>query len=98
MFKRKLIPLLIAIILILSLTLAACQQAEPEVTPEEPGEVVVPEEPEVEEPVVEEPAAKKVATFIWTQEFDNLNPLYTNMWFSSHHTADLECLSLELRY
>lgn len=25
----------------------------------------------------------KVATFIWTQEFDTLNPLYTNMWFSS---------------
>jgi peptide/nickel transport system substrate-binding protein len=24
-----------------------------------------------------------VATFIWTQEFDTLNPLYTNMWFVS---------------
>jgi len=29
------------------------------------------------------PAPPKVATFIWTQEFDSLNPLYTNMWFSS---------------
>jgi peptide/nickel transport system substrate-binding protein len=29
------------------------------------------------------PAAPKVATFIWTQEFDTLNPLYTNMWFAS---------------
>lgn len=30
------------------------------------------------------PAGKgKVATFIWTQEFDTLNPLYTNMWFST---------------
>ncbi len=29
------------------------------------------------------PPARKVATFIWTQEFDTLNPLYTNMWFSS---------------
>lgn len=27
--------------------------------------------------------APKTATFIWTQEFDVLNPLYTNMWFSS---------------
>jgi peptide/nickel transport system substrate-binding protein len=27
--------------------------------------------------------AAKVATFIWTQEFDTLNPLYTNMWFSA---------------
>ena len=25
---------------------------------------------------------KKVATFIFTQEFDNLNPIYTNMWFT----------------
>ncbi len=29
------------------------------------------------------PTTPKVATFIWTQEFDVLNPLYTNMWFSS---------------
>jgi peptide/nickel transport system substrate-binding protein len=26
-------------------------------------------------------AAGKIATFIWTQEFDSLNPMYTNMWF-----------------
>jgi peptide/nickel transport system substrate-binding protein len=89
MKKRKVLPLLIVIVLILSLALAACQQSEPETVPTEPGEVVVPEEPEieepeVEEPVVEEPAAeRKVATFIWTQEFDNLNPIYTNMWFSA---------------
>jgi peptide/nickel transport system substrate-binding protein len=79
MQKRKTIPLLIVIILILSLALAACQQAAPEPAPEEPGEVVVPEEPVVEEPTGE----RKVATFIWTQEFDSLNPLYTNMWFSA---------------
>ena len=30
-----------------------------------------------------EEAPDKVATFIWTQEFDTLNPLYTNMWFSA---------------
>ena len=92
MHKRKTLPLLIAIIMILSLALAACQQAAPEPPPAEPGEVVVPEQPaEVEEPpaveepeVVEEPSGpRKVATFIWTQEFDNLNPIYTNMWFSA---------------
>jgi peptide/nickel transport system substrate-binding protein len=27
-------------------------------------------------------APKKVVTIIWTQEFDTLNPLYSNMWFS----------------
>jgi peptide/nickel transport system substrate-binding protein len=36
--------------------------------------------PPVDTPVPPEP---KIATFIWTQEFDTLNPLYTNMWFSS---------------
>jgi len=29
------------------------------------------------------PPVRKVATFIWTQEFDTLSPLYTNMWFSA---------------
>ena len=28
------------------------------------------------------PIPPKTATFIFTQEFDNLNPAYTNMWFS----------------
>jgi peptide/nickel transport system substrate-binding protein len=27
--------------------------------------------------------ASKVAKFIWTQEFDTLSPIYTNMWFVS---------------
>lgn len=30
-----------------------------------------------------EPAMRKVATFIFTQELDTLNPIYTQMWFSS---------------
>jgi peptide/nickel transport system substrate-binding protein len=89
MQKRKSIPFLIVIILILSLVLAACSQADPVTPPEDPAveepgvEEPGVEEPVVEEPVVEEPGTRKVATFIWTQEFDNLNPLYTNMWFSS---------------
>ena len=33
-------------------------------------------------PATEAAADKKVATFIFTQEFDNLNPLYTNQWFT----------------
>jgi peptide/nickel transport system substrate-binding protein len=36
------------------------------------------------EPAATQPAAeRKVVTLIWTQEFDTLNPLYTNMWFVS---------------
>lgn len=48
------------------------------------------EQPAAEQPAAEQPAAtaapaadKKVATFIFTQEFDNLNPLYTNQWFTA---------------
>ncbi len=42
------------------------------------------EEPAAEEPAVEEPAPaeRKVATFIFTQEFDTLNPMYSGMWFA----------------
>lgn len=90
MSKRNLF-LLLAMILIFSLILAACQTAPPP-DPDTPGDVVAPQEPVVDddpvddvviEPEPETPSARKVATFIWTQEFDNLNPLYTNMWFSS---------------
>jgi peptide/nickel transport system substrate-binding protein len=71
--------------------IAACAKTTPaEVVTEEPSVVQPTEEPAVEpteEPVVEpteEPAGeKKVATFIWTQEFDSLSPIYTNMWFVS---------------
>lgn len=67
--------------------------AEPSEAPaEEPVEEEEPEaaeEPAAEE-TAEEPAAeapetgdRKVATFIFTQEFDTLSPLYTGMWFST---------------
>ena len=41
-------------------------------------------EPATQQPAAtEQPAAtKKVATLIYTQEFDNLSPLYTDMWFA----------------
>jgi len=53
---------------------------------EQPTEAVQPTEaPTQAAQATEAPAQaeKKVATFIWTQEFDSLNPWYTNMWFSS---------------
>ncbi len=50
--------------------------------PEQPGatEAAVTEAPAATEAPT---AEKKVATFIFTQEFDNLNPLYTNQWFTA---------------
>ena len=68
--------------------------ATEEPTVEEPAaeEPTTEEEAPAEEPVAteetaaEEPAAegeRKIATFIWTQEFDTLSPLYTGMWFTT---------------
>ncbi len=71
--------------------------ATTETTAEEPvAEEPVAEEPAAEEPTAEEPAAeeppteetvaegeRKIATFIWTQEFDTLSPMYTGMWFTT---------------
>lgn len=79
-YKR---PFLLFILTLLLVGLVACggsatAPAEPAApaAPAEPGEPAAPAEPAT-------PAQRKVATFIWTQEFDSLNPMYTSMWFSS---------------
>jgi len=101
-------PALLALLLILSLALAACTaggqtaaqptaqgavdepaleepatEEEPVTTEEAPAEEAPAEEPAAtaEEPAAEESGDRKIATFIWTQEFDTLSPLYTGMWF-----------------
>jgi peptide/nickel transport system substrate-binding protein len=53
---------------------------EPAPEPEEPA----PEEPAPEEPAPEpeEPAEPKTATMTFFEEPDNLNPMYTQMWFA----------------
>ena len=49
---------------------------------EAPAEEAAPtEEAPAEEPAAEESGDRKIATFIWTQEFDTLSPIYTGMWF-----------------
>jgi peptide/nickel transport system substrate-binding protein len=82
--KSHSVFVLLSLLVIASLVLAACGgAAEPTQAPEvaEPTEAAAAPEPtEAAEP---SPAEKKVATFIWTQEFDNLNPMYTGMWFST---------------
>jgi len=85
-------PALLALLLALSMALAACTgpggTTEIQATEEPAAEEPAVEEPEAEEPTAEEPAAeaegdRQIATFIWTQEFDTLSPLYTSMWFST---------------
>lgn len=48
-----------------------------------PTEVPPTDTPVPPPPTEAPPAEPKVATFIFLEEFDNLNPLYTNMWFTS---------------
>jgi len=89
MFKK--INLIALLLLMAVLFLVACGGAEEAAAPaeepaaEEPAvEAPAAEEPAAEEPAAEEPAPaeRKVATFIFTQEFDTLNPMYSGMWFT----------------
>jgi peptide/nickel transport system substrate-binding protein len=72
--------------IVLSLVLSACASSATATVVVEPTSAgVQPEATQPAPPTAEptKPAERKVATFIWTQEFDTLNPLYSNMWFSS---------------
>jgi len=80
--KRNLFVLL-SLVVMASMVLAACGSkpaAEPAApAPEEPA-APAPDQPAAQP---ETPAEKKVATFIWTQEFTSLSPLYAEGWFTS---------------
>lgn len=89
MLKKNRLMILFSLLLVFSFALAACGTTTDEPAADEPAaDVPAAEEPAAdapaaEEPAVESPAERKVATFIWTQEFDTLNPYYSNMWFST---------------
>ncbi len=93
MSRKRFLPWTVALLFVLALTLVACggQPSQEPITEDPAAEEPVAEEP-AEEPAVEEPAAedgpaaegdRKIATFIFTQEFDTLSPLYTAMWFTT---------------
>lgn len=81
--------MLVLAILLLTITLILVACGSPEKASAPAAEAPAVEAPAVEEPAAEEPAAeepapaagRKVATFIFTQEFDTLNPMYSGMWF-----------------
>lgn len=75
MKRARAFPLLVAILL-----LAFISACSPTAQPQAQA-TTVPTEPPV----------RKVATFIFTQEFDTLNPLYSNMWFSAITTQIWNC-------
>ncbi len=93
MKAKRFVWISMAVLVAMSMVLSACQPAsETVVATEDQGAAVEPTQETAVEPTqetVEEPTAeptqppaeKKVATFIWLEEFDTLNSLYTNMWF-----------------
>ena len=84
--KNKL-TLLLSLVVLASMILAACGGTAP--ATEEPPSVTEPAgatEPAATDPAATGPAAGEfsgTATITFTQEPDNLNPLYTEMWFSA---------------
>ena len=87
---KKLVPILIVFVLVLS----ACGGPAPAAAPTNAASTDATQAPAEAPAATEAPAASaaptsaaagagKTATFIFTQEFDNLNPAYTNMWFSA---------------
>lgn len=82
--KRTLFTLGMALI-VASLILSACGGSQP-TEPPASGEVT-PTEPA--------PAQRKVAKFLWTQEFDTLSPMYTQMWFTTATFQFWECWAWE---
>jgi peptide/nickel transport system substrate-binding protein len=92
MSKRQHSFIWVSLLVIASMILTACGGAAtqaPAAQPTQPPAAQPTEAPAAqptEAPAAqptEMPAASKVVTLIWTQEFDTLNPLYTNMWFVS---------------
>jgi len=87
-YTHKLIPLSLAMIILI---LSACSAApttqttlpQPEATQAEEQASPQPTQEEEIKPTIDIPDQPKSTTFIWTQEFDTLNPIYTNIWFSS---------------
>jgi peptide/nickel transport system substrate-binding protein len=80
--KNTLMFVLVTIALVLSACGGGQAATEAPATPAAPAATEMPAAPA--EPAATQPAAeRKVVTLIWTQEFDTLNPLYTNMWFVS---------------
>ena len=73
--KRNLF-VLFSLVIMASLILAACGSKASE-------EPATSDQSSAEQPAADTPAEKKVATFIWTQEFTTLSPLYSSGWFTS---------------
>ena len=72
---------LFTLVLVITVLATACTPAAQPTTLVQPTAV----EPTKAEPTQTSASTggRKVATFLWRQEFDSLSPLYTSMWFST---------------
>lgn len=79
--KRNL-NIVLSLMVLASMILAACGGAAATQAPAEPANT---EGAATQAPAATDaaPADKKVATFIWTQEFTTLSPLYATGWFTT---------------
>jgi peptide/nickel transport system substrate-binding protein len=74
----------LTLVLALALIASACGPAQTPAPTQPPApQATQPLAPPTEPPPAEPPAERKVAEFIWTQEFDTLNPYYSSMWFAA---------------
>jgi len=81
--KRNLYVLL-SLGVLASMVLAACGGGQPATEAPAANPTEPPVSNATEPPAATEaPAEKKVATFIWTQEFTTLSPLYASGWFTT---------------
>ncbi|MGH2592345.1 MAG: ABC transporter substrate-binding protein, partial [Anaerolineae bacterium] len=75
----------IQLMVAMALVTAACAPAATPAPTQPPAATQPPQVAPTQPPPPTEPppAERKVATFIWTQEFDTLNPYYSNKWFAT---------------
>jgi len=85
MQRKQALFTLLSLLMIGSMVISACVSATQATTVPTEVQSTVPAAPPTEAPPTETtaPAQHTVVTISWTQEYDSLNPLYTNMWFST---------------
>jgi peptide/nickel transport system substrate-binding protein len=81
MLRKSVVYTLFALLVAASMVLSGCGGTPPVITQISSGDT--PAASLTPQPSPTAVAAKKVATIIWLQEFDSLNPMYSNMWYST---------------
>jgi peptide/nickel transport system substrate-binding protein len=81
MSHQRVVSRLLVLFVIASMILSACVGATPQATAEAPAGAETQAPEATEAPEQAETGERKVLTITFAQEFDNLSPLYSSMWF-----------------